>query len=150
MTDSSNTGPELPAFMVSYGLDHSHRVVVGVRAPDAGAACAIAQAAFDAGTLWDDTPDIPLLYDDYEEIDGQTLQFDATPIARLPPPHVSVRAARLQGAAYRLLALAQLVDSRLPAVTAIQSWHPKVLVPLTLTAGQVAELRTLLTTLAGC
>lgn len=150
MTDSRNTGPELPAFMVSYGLDHSHRVVVGVHAPDAGTARAIAQAAFDAGTLWDDTPDMPLLYDDYEEIDGQALQFDATPIALLPPPHVSVRAARLQNTAHRLLTFARLVDSRLPAATTIQSWHPEALVPLTLTAGQVAGLRTLLTSLAGC
>lgn len=56
------------AYMVGYTLDHAHRVVVGIRATSAGAACAIAQAAFDAGTLWDDTPDMPLLYDDYEEL----------------------------------------------------------------------------------
>lgn len=81
MTPSPDgTGASLGLYMVGYSLDYAHRVVVGFRAASADAACAIAQAAFDAGTLWDDTPDIPLLYDDYEELDAQVVRFDATEV----------------------------------------------------------------------
>ncbi|RKE35623.1 hypothetical protein B0G76_1738 [Paraburkholderia sp. BL23I1N1] len=140
----------MPAFMVGYSLDHSHRVVVGVRAASADAACAIARAAFDAGTLWDDTPDIPLLYDDYEELDGQVLNFDATSVATWPAADVSVRAARLHAAAHRLLAFARLADRRLPLAAAIEAWHPDTLVPMTVTAEQARELRVLLERLHAC
>ncbi|SFT84299.1 hypothetical protein SAMN05192563_1004325 [Paraburkholderia aspalathi] len=140
----------MPAFMVGYSLDHSHRVVVGVRAASADAACAIARAAFDAGTLWDDTPDIPLLYDDYEELDGQVLNFDATSVATWPAADVSVRAARLHAAAHRLLAFARLADRRLPLAAAIEAWHPDTLVPMTVTAEQARELRALLERLRAC
>ncbi len=39
---------------------------------------AIAQAgeAFDTATIWDDNPDMPLLYDDFEEIDGRGMAFN--------------------------------------------------------------------------
>ncbi|REE18609.1 hypothetical protein B0G71_1666 [Paraburkholderia sp. BL27I4N3] len=150
MNDTSLRRQPLPAFMVGYSLDHSHRVVVGVRAASADAACAIARAAFDAGTLWDDTPDIPLLYDDYEELDGQVLNFDATSVATWPAADVSVRAARLHAAAHRLLAFARLADRRLPLAAAIEAWHPDTLVPMTVTAEQARELRVLLERLHAC
>lgn len=142
--DTSPTGQTLPAFMVGYSLDHTHRVVVGIRADSSDAACAVARAAFDAGTLWDDTPDMPLLYDDYEELDGQVLDFDATSVATWPPADVSVRAARLHAASHRLLAFAQLAHSRLPVAASIEAWHPDALVPMTVTAQQARELRALL------
>lgn len=151
MTPSRDgTGASLGLYMVGYGLDYAHRVVVGVRAVSADAACTIAQAAFDAGTLWDDTPDIPLLYDDYEELDAQVLRFDATEVTAWPVADASARMARLHAAAYRLLAFAQLVESRLPLASSIDTWHPEALVPMTLTAGAVRELRALLTMLTGC
>ncbi|WP_175684590.1 hypothetical protein [Burkholderia anthina] len=148
--DTSLTGPGLPAFMVGYSLDHTHRIVVGIRAASGDAACAIARAAFDAGTLWDDTPDMPLLYDDYEELDGQVLDFDATSIATWPAADVSVRAVKLHAAAHRLLAFALLADKRLPVASSIEAWHPDTLVPMTVTAQQARELRSLLSTLEGC
>jgi hypothetical protein len=135
--------------MVGYSLDYTHRVVVGIRAANADAACAIARAAFDAATLWDDTPDIPLLYDDYEELDGQDLRFDATAVVAFPAADVSVRAARLFATAHRLLAFARLVDTRLPIRASIERWHPEALLTMTITVGQARELRALLDTLAG-
>ncbi|MDR8402144.1 hypothetical protein NE850_38120 [Paraburkholderia sp. USG1] len=142
------TGAGLAAYMVGYTLDHAHRVVVGIRATSPEAACAIVRAAFNAGTLWDNPPDMPLLYDDYEELDGQVLRFDATAVPAWPEAHPSVRAARLRAAADLLLAFARLVDTRaLPADT-IASWHPEALVGLSLTAGQLHALRGLLATLA--
>ncbi|WP_342335219.1 hypothetical protein [Burkholderia pseudomallei] len=149
-SDTNLIGQTLPAFMVGYSLDHTHRVVVGIRASNADAACAIARAAFDAGTLWDDTLDMPLLYDDYEELDGQVLNFDATPVATLPAADVSVSEVKLHAAAHRLLAFARLADSRLPLPAAIEAWHPDTLVPMTVTAEQARELRVLLGRLDAC
>ncbi|MBR8024564.1 hypothetical protein KDX27_28070 [Burkholderia cenocepacia] len=145
--DTRLIGQTLPAFMVGYSLDHTHRVVVGIRAASADAACAIARAAFDAGTLWNDTPNMPLLYDDYEELDGEVLDFDATSIATWPPADVSVRTARLHATAHRLLTFARLADRRLPLAASIEAWHPDALVPMTVTARQARELRALLDTL---
>ncbi|PMS32667.1 hypothetical protein B0G57_12546 [Trinickia symbiotica] len=150
MTDTSSTNQPLPAYLVGYSLDHTHRIVVGIRAASVEAACAIARAAFDAGTLWDDAPNMPLLYDDYEEHDGQILSFDATGVAAWPAADVSVRAVRLHAAARALLSFARLVDERLPRAAAIETWHPEALVPITLTVGQVRELRALLETLSQC
>ncbi|TCG08592.1 hypothetical protein BZM27_11000 [Paraburkholderia steynii] len=147
---TSLIGQTLPAFMVGYSLDHTYRVVIGIRASNADAACAIARAAFDAGTLWDDTPDMPLLYDDYEELDGQAVEFDATPIATWPTADVSVRAVKLHAAAHQLLAFARLADSRLPLPAAIEAWHPDALVPMTVTARQARELHVLLGGLHAC
>lgn len=144
MNEMNLTGQALPAFMVGYSLDHTHRVVVGIRAASADAACAIARAAFDAGTLWDDTPGMPLLYDDYEELDGQVLAFDATSVPTWPAADVSIGAVKLHAAAHRLLAFARLADTRLPLAAAIETWHPDALVPMTVTAQQARELRALL------
>ncbi|MDR8398441.1 hypothetical protein NE850_19050 [Paraburkholderia sp. USG1] len=148
LPDDIETAPGL--YMVGYTLDYAHRVVVGVQATSADEACRHARAAFDASTFRDDTPDMPLLYDDYEELDGQILCFDATAVAAWPVAHASVRMTRVHAAAERLLALARLVGSRLPAASAIDAWHPEALVPTTLTAREVRELRALLATLAHC
>ncbi|MFM0307791.1 hypothetical protein P0D71_08315 [Paraburkholderia sp. RL17-383-BIF-A] len=148
LSDDTETAPGL--YMIGYTLDYSHRVVVGVRAASADEACRHAHAAFDIGTLWDDTPDMPLLYDDYEELDGQTLRFDATAVVAWPVAHASARMAQVHAAADRLLAFARLVDNRLPAASPIEAWHAEALVSTTLTAGQVRELRALLTKLARC
>ncbi|MEC5406577.1 hypothetical protein VOM14_13560 [Paraburkholderia sp. MPAMCS5] len=149
-SDTNLARQPLPAFMVGYSLDHSHRVVVGIRAPNADAARAIAHAAFNAGTLWDDVPDMPLLYDAYEELDGQVLNFDATSVSTWPAADVSVRAVRLQAAAHRLLAFAQLADRRLPLAASIDAWHPDALMAMTVTVQEVRELRSLLGKLNIC
>lgn len=48
-------------FVVSYELDYVHTVRVGVIALDAETAKNTAEEAFDAGTLWDNMPEMPLL-----------------------------------------------------------------------------------------
>lgn len=61
--------------IVEYTLDYAHRVQVGIPSDSDEEAIAKAQAAFDDGTIWDDTPEMPLLFDDYEEKEGETLDF---------------------------------------------------------------------------
>lgn len=86
-------------FVVSYELDYVHRVMVGVTAEDAEAAKNIAAAAFDAGTIWDDTEEMPLLFDDYEEVEGNTLRFCAEAVADFPAPESSVAEIKRRAAA---------------------------------------------------
>lgn len=54
-------------FIVEYVLPYDHVVRVGVEAKDEASAVALAQEAFSQGTIWDNTAEMPLLYDDYEE-----------------------------------------------------------------------------------
>ncbi len=56
-------------FVVSYTIPYRHDVSVGVIASDSIEAIHIAQAAFDNGTFWDDSEAMPLLHDDFEEVD---------------------------------------------------------------------------------
>lgn len=63
-------------FAVRYTLPYEHQVVVGVRADSAESAIEKARAAFDAGSIWDNTEAMPLLSDDYIEQDG-LLEFSA-------------------------------------------------------------------------
>lgn len=91
----------MPKFIVEYALDYVHTVRVGVDAESAQTAGEHARNAFDAGTLWDDTPAMPLLFDDFEEIDhGRVLSFEAEAVDVWPPPDGSARQARVQAAAH--------------------------------------------------
>jgi hypothetical protein len=82
--------PKFP-FVVEYELNYVHRVVVGIMAADGSSAVEAAQAAFDAGTIWDNSDDIPLLYDDFEEEDGNKLEFTARRVDRFPTPDSSLK-----------------------------------------------------------
>ncbi|WP_051299709.1 hypothetical protein [Methylobacter luteus] len=82
--------PELKKFAVSYTIDYQHRIVVGISALNAESAIKIATKAFDEGEIWEDTPDMPLLFDDYEEIEGETLEFFAEEVSEFPEPDSSV------------------------------------------------------------
>jgi len=82
---------EMKKFAVSYTIDYQHRVVVGVTALDTESATEIASKAFDEGVIWDDTPDMPLLFDDYEEVEGETLQYSAEEVKDFPEPDSSVK-----------------------------------------------------------
>lgn len=83
-------------FCVSYELDYSHRVAVGIEADHQDQAVAKAQIAFDEGVIWDDTPDMPLLYDDYEEVGDNTLVFEAEAVEAWPKPDISVVIAKVR------------------------------------------------------
>lgn len=54
-------------FVVQYSLPFDHIVQVGIEAQTPEHAIAKAQALFDAGDIWDDTPEVPLLLDEFEE-----------------------------------------------------------------------------------
>lgn len=68
-------------FIVSYTLPYRHDVSVGITAASAHEAVKIAEAAYWDATLWNDTDEMPLVYDDYEEADeacsGGPLEFHA-------------------------------------------------------------------------
>ncbi len=82
---------EMKKFAVSYTIDYQHRVVVGVSALNTESAIEIASKAFDEGVIWDDLPEMPLLFDDYEEVEGETLQFSAEEVQAFPEPDSSVK-----------------------------------------------------------
>ncbi len=81
---------ETKKFAVTYTIDYKHRVVVGVTAQDAASAEEFTVSAFNEGTIWDDTSDMPLLFDDYEEIEAETLSFSSEEVSRFPEPDSSV------------------------------------------------------------
>lgn len=81
---------ETKKFAVTYTIDYKHRVVVGVTASDTPSAEEIAVSAFNEGTIWDDTPEMPLLFDDYEEIEAETLSFSSEEVSGFPEPDSSV------------------------------------------------------------
>lgn len=97
-------------YIVQYRLDYEHRVQVGIEADSPEAAIEQAETAFNNATLWDDTERMPLLFDDYEETDGQPLIFEiVAQVDAWPEPESSVLHHRREAAAMRACAL--LVDA---------------------------------------
>lgn len=90
----------LKKFAVTYTIDYTHRVIVGVTAPTAKTAEKIASDAFDEGSIWDNTPEMPLLFDDYEEDDGETLCFSSEEVPEFPEPDSSVKDLKQKKFAY--------------------------------------------------
>lgn len=89
-------------YIVQYVLDYQHRVQVGIEADSPEAAVDMAQVAFDNATLWSDTGRMPLLFDDYEERDGQPLTFEVVAkVEAWPEPDASVLLQRRATAAER-------------------------------------------------
>ena len=89
-------------YIVQYRLGYVHRVQVGIEADSSEAAIDRAQAAFDNATLWEDTAQLPLLFDDYEEVDGQPLIFEVVAeVETWPEPESSVLHQRRASAAER-------------------------------------------------
>jgi len=89
-------------YIVQYRLDYVHRVQVGIEAASPEAAIDRAQSAFDNATLWEDTAQLPLLFDDYEEVDGQPLIFEVVAeVETWPEPESSVLHQRRATAAER-------------------------------------------------
>ncbi len=80
----------MKSYVVSYALDYSHVVSIGLRANTADEAQLEAQRLFDAGDIWDDTPACPLLFDDYVEKDDNVLEFEAIEVDGWPQPDSSV------------------------------------------------------------
>ena len=98
-------------YVIQYTLPYEHRVMVGIEAETPDAATAKAEQLFDAGEIWQDSADVPLLYDDYEEDGdaGEPLQFtveqtldDDQP---WPDADACVKALRRREAAFRAVGL---------------------------------------------
>lgn len=90
----------LKKHVVSYSLPYSHDVMVGITAESPVRAIATAEALFDDGTIWDDTDDVPLLRDDYDESnngDPLILQVEETFDANTPWPDVEPTVGRSFG-----------------------------------------------------
>ncbi len=107
--------------VIQYTLPYEHIVQVGIEADTVEQAIERAQALFDAGDIWNDTPDVPLLMDDYEEDgdSGESLVFTCeatlTDDEAWPEAHVSVKSFRAEQAAMnaaRLLVQALMVGDR--------------------------------------
>jgi hypothetical protein len=89
-------------FAVTYSLSHIHEVTVGIEAEDEAAAIRTAESLFDAGDIWDDTPAVPLLHDDFEEAPCALLEFKAEPVSEFTRDS-TVEVLRLHSASRDLL-----------------------------------------------
>lgn len=85
--------------IVEYELAYRHRVQVGIPSTSDEEAIAKAEAAFDNATLWDDPEGMPLLYDDYEEVDGPLDFKVVATVEAWPAPDHSVLKLRRDAAA---------------------------------------------------
>lgn len=100
-------------YVIQYTLPYEHRVMVGIEAKSKEEAIAKAEALFDQGDIWDDTKDVPLLFDDYEETGDSPLAFTVEQELKTdepwPEPDASVKEVRRREAAF--LAARLLVDA---------------------------------------
>lgn len=98
-------------YVIQYELPYVHRVQVGIEAGSAEEAIGKAQRLFDDGSIWDDSPDVPLLFDDYEEQGDAGVPLEFTVEQTLgdgeawPDAEASVKAVRRAEAAARAAAL---------------------------------------------
>ncbi len=91
-------------FIVQYTLPYEHCVQVGIEAASPKAAIQQAEALFEEGEIWQDTPEIPLIYDDYVETSdaGEPLVFtiESEAIDSWPEPDDSAKDIRRREAAF--------------------------------------------------
>lgn len=92
-------------YVIQYTLPYEHRVMVGIEAASRDAAIARANELFDQGDIWDDTPEVPLLFDDFEEKGdaGVPLEFTVEDevSGEWPEPDASVKEIRRRDAAFQ-------------------------------------------------
>lgn len=100
-------------YIIQYTLPYEHRVMVGIEARSSDEAIAMAETLFDQGDIWNDTKDVPLLFDDYEETGDGPLIFTVEQELKTdepwPEPEASVKEIRRREAAF--LASRSLVDA---------------------------------------
>lgn len=91
-------------YLVQYTLPYEHRVIVGIEEESPEAAIAKAERLFDQAEIWDDTPEVPLLFDDFEENGdaGVPLKYTVEGEVRgdWPEPDASVTEIRRREAAF--------------------------------------------------
>lgn len=100
-------------YIIEYTLPYEHRVMVGIEARSSDEAIAMAETLFDQGDIWNDTKEVPLLFDDYEETGDGPLIFTVEQELKTdepwPEPEASVKEIRRREAAF--LASRLLVDA---------------------------------------
>ena len=139
----------MPQFTVSYSLRYEHVVQVGLCAQDEVHAVNLVQAAFDAGTLWDDTQSMRLLIDDWEECDNNQLIFEPLQVVELPAPDCSVAETKRHSMARQMLELLRLVARRCPIFTVSDIDLPTH-VPVELEISEIRDLKACVASLDGC
>lgn len=78
--------------VVEYALAYNHIVRVGIDADTEAEAIAKAKELFDAGDIWNNTPAVPLLMDEFEEQEDNLLDFVVHSVAdEYPDPDYSAR-----------------------------------------------------------
>ena len=91
-------------YVIQYTLPYVHRVMVGIEAKSRDEAIARANELFDQGDIWDDTEDVPLLYDDFEETGDAGIPLEFTVEDEVtgdwPEADASVREIRRREAAF--------------------------------------------------
>lgn len=104
----------LKRFVISYSLGYQHVVHVGIEAKYQDEALAKAQDAMDAGILWDDMPDMPLLMDEFEEECDNALEFqveyELLASDPWPEPDASVKGLQLKEQSIALVRLIASMD----------------------------------------
>lgn len=96
-------------YIFQYTLPYEHRVMVGIDAESREAAIAQAGELFDQGDIWQDSAEVPLLYDDFEENGdaGVPLEFTVEDevCGDWPEPDAGVKAIRRRDAAFQSVRL---------------------------------------------
>jgi len=92
-------------YVVQYTLPYEHRVMVGITADSSEEAIRRAESLFDQGDIWQDTVEVPLLLDDYDETSDNPLQFtveqELAEDDPWPEPEASVIQIRRRHAAFQ-------------------------------------------------
>ncbi len=100
-------------YAVQYTLPYEHRVMVGIEVGSPDEAIAKAESLVNQGDIWQDTAEVPLLFDDYEETDDGPLLFtveqELGADESWPEPDASVCELRRRDAAFQASRL--LVDA---------------------------------------
>ena len=100
-------------YIVQYTLPYEHQVMVGIEAENRDKAIIKANRLFDQGDIWDDTAEVPLLYDDYVETGDAgvplTFTIEDEVSGDWPEADASVKAIRRRDAAF--LAAKLLVEA---------------------------------------
>ena len=138
----------LPTFVATIDIDYVQRIAVGVEAARREHALQLVRRAFDAGTLWNDTPNMPVLMHAFEPMHPDTpLQnVSLVEVDELPPADPSVTTMKCVGASHALLRFARLVEALCDESTANGETRGEPAV-IELPAQEVTQLRQLLRSL---
>ena len=87
-------------FVVSYEIDYVHSVSVDITTESPRAAQQIAEQAFNDATILDDTAAMPLLSDDFHELEDESLVWKCVAVQKWPEPDHSVRQLKKEHAGW--------------------------------------------------